>query len=52
MIKFRYLFGVPYLFFMAMAGQNILFDAIVIGILAGLTDNHYDDNNNNNIRPS
>jgi len=32
-----------------MTGQNILFDAIMIGILAGLTDNYYD---NNNIRPS
>ena len=47
MIKFRYLFGVPYLFFMAMAGQNILFDAIIIGVLAGLTDL-----NNDRMRPS
>ena len=47
MIKFRYLFGVPYLFFMAMAGQNVLFDALIIGVLAGLTDM-----NNDRMRPS
>jgi len=50
MIKLRYLFGVPYLYLLGMTGQNILFDAIMIGILAGLTDNYYD--NNNNVRPS
>ena len=49
-IKLRYLFGVPYLFFMAMAGQNILFDAIMIGVLAGFTDMRNDSDNN--IRPS
>ena len=49
-IKLRYLFGVPYLYLMAMSGQNILFDAIVIGILAGMTDNYLD--NNDKMRPS
>ena len=50
MIKFRYLFGVPYLFFMAMAGQNILFDAIMIGVMAGLTD--INNQNNDKMKPS
>ncbi len=50
MIKLRYLFGIPYLYLMAMSGQNIIFDAIVIGILAGMTDIHHD--NNDKMRPS
>ena len=50
MIKFRYLFGVPYLFFMAMAGQNILFDAIMIGVMAGFTD--INKQNNDKMKPS
>ena len=49
-IKLRYLFGVPFLFMLAMSGQNVLFEALVIGILAGFTDISRD--NNNNIRPS
>ena len=47
MIKLRYIFGVPFLFMLAMNGQNVLFDALVIGILAGLTDM-----NNDRMRPS
>jgi len=49
-MKLRYLFGVPFLFMLAMSGQNVLFEALVIGILAGFTDISRD--NNNNIRPS
>ena len=47
MIKLRYIFGVPFLFMLAMNGQNVLFDALVIGDLAGLTDM-----NNDRMRPS
>jgi len=47
MIKLRYIFGVPFLFLLAMNGQNVLFEALVIGILAGFTDM-----NNDRIRPS
>ena len=47
MIKLRYIFGVPFLFLLTMNGQNVLFDAIVIGILAGLTDMK-----NDRMRPS
>ena len=50
MIKFRYLFGVPYLFFMAMVGQNVLFDAIMIGVMAGFTD--INNQNNDKMKPS
>ena len=49
-MKLRYLFGVPFLFILAMSGQNVLFEALVIGILSGFTDISRD--NNNNIRPS
>tara|TARA_B100001778_G_scaffold253939_1_gene214011 strand:- start:2501 stop:2650 length:150 start_codon:yes stop_codon:yes gene_type:complete len=49
-MKLRYLFGVPFLFVLAMSGQSVLFEAIVIGILSGFTDISRD--NNNNIRPS
>ena len=49
-MKLRYLFGVPFLFMLAMSGQNVLFEALVIGILSGFTDISRD--NNNNIRPS
>ena len=49
-MKLRYLFGIPFLFMLAMSGQNVLFEALVIGILSGFTDISRD--NNNNIRPS
>ena len=47
MIKLRYIFGVPLMFMLAMKGQNVLFDALIIGVLAGLTDM-----NNDRMRPS
>ena len=47
MIKLRYIFGVPFLFLLAMNGQNVLFEALVIGILSGFTDM-----NNDRMRPS
>ena len=37
-IKLRYLVGIPYLYFIGTMSGNILFDAAVIGILAGITD--------------
>ena len=37
-IKLRYLVGIPYLMFVASMGNNVLFEALVIGILAGFTD--------------
>ena len=42
MIKLRYIFGVPFLFMLAMNGQNVLFEAIIIGILSGFTDMNND----------
>lgn len=50
MIKMRYLFGIPFLYFLAMNGQNVLFEAIIIGILSGFTDMNND--HNDRIRPS
>ena len=38
MMKLRYLFGIPYLFFFGMMGGDIIYDALVIGVLAGFTD--------------
>ena len=38
MMKLRYLFGIPYLFFLGMMGGDIIYDALVIGVLAGFTD--------------
>ena len=38
MMKLRYLFGIPYLFFMGTMSGNIIYDALVIGVLAGITD--------------
>jgi hypothetical protein len=37
-MKLRYLVGIPYLVFVVLWGGNIMFDAFVIGVLAGLTD--------------
>ena len=38
MMKLRYAIGIPYLYLMVSMGGNILWDALVIGILCGLTD--------------
>tara|TARA_Y100000310_G_scaffold312532_1_gene359928 strand:+ start:491 stop:640 length:150 start_codon:yes stop_codon:yes gene_type:complete len=37
-MKLRYWIGIPYLIFIWSIGGNIIFDAMVIGILAGFTD--------------
>ena len=37
-IKVRYWVGIPYLYFIGTMGGNIIYDALVIGILAGFTD--------------
>ena len=37
-MKIRYWIGIPYLMFVASMGGNIVYDAMVIGILAGFTD--------------
>ena len=38
MIKFRYLFGIPFLFAVGYMGGNILIEAIFIGIFTGYID--------------
>ena len=38
-MKLRYWVGIPYLYLIAVMGGNILFSALLIGILAGFTDN-------------
>ena len=37
-MKIRYWIGIPYLMFVASMGGNVIYDALVIGILAGFTD--------------
>ena len=37
-MKLRYLVGIPYLYFVGSMGGNILWEAIVIGVLAGISD--------------
>ena len=37
-MKLRYAIGIPYLYFVASMGGNVMFEAIVIGVLAGITD--------------
>ena len=37
-MRLRYIVGIPYLYLMVSMGGNILWDALVIGILCGLTD--------------
>ena len=37
-MKIRYWIGIPYLMFVASMGGNIVYDAMVIGILAGFID--------------
>ena len=37
-MKIRYWIGIPYLMFVASMGGIIVYDAMVIGILAGFTD--------------
>ena len=37
-MKIRYWIGIPYLMFVASMGGNVLFEALVLGILAGFTD--------------
>ena len=37
-MKLRYIVGIPVLLGLGYMGGNILFEAIVIGILAGFTD--------------
>ena len=36
--KIRYFIGVPYLYFIASMGGNILWEAMVLGIVCALTD--------------
>jgi len=36
--RIRYLIGVPYLYYIAMMGGNILWEAIVLGIVCAVTD--------------
>ena len=37
-MKIRYWVGIPYLMFVASMGGNVIYDALVIGILVGITD--------------
>ncbi len=37
-MKLRYWFGIPYLYMVTFMGGNPLMDAIVIGVLCGITD--------------
>ena len=37
-MKIRYWIGIPYLMFVASMGGNVMFEASVLGILAGITD--------------
>ena len=36
--KIRYFIGVPYLYYIAMMGGNILWEAMVLGIVCAVTD--------------
>ena len=37
-MKLRYFIGIPYLGYVGMIGANILFEAIVIGLVLGMYD--------------
>jgi len=36
--KIRYFIGVPYLYYIAMMGGNILWEAMVLGLVCAFTD--------------
>ena len=38
MMKLRYAIGIPYLYLMVSMGGNILWEAMVLGIVCALTD--------------
>ena len=44
-MKIRYIIGIPFLLGVGLMGGDVLFEAIVIGILSGFTDIMHENRN-------
>ena len=50
-MKLRYIIGISYLCFIGLMGQNVLVEAIFIGVALGVYDLFFDDHGGDGGRP-